>query len=196
MVQYNVTFRKLQDKIDREGIQLRSFSPAEFEGMESGIGHSFSRLGGLTENIRVTEPDIWVRQIESPKEAFPYLRQYLQRKHAGKPLPEVVDILNCSKGCNKGPGTCQHVELDDIDRETNARKRTKTSAQVKHTDTGTEYAPFIYFDQNLNLEDFRRKYTARDVHGFATDRDLNDTFNSLGKNTLEDQLPDRPTYWL
>lgn len=187
LVQYNVTFRKLQEKIDREGIKLSSYSPADFEGMESGIGHTFSRPGGLTENIRITEPDIWIRQIESPKAAFPYLRQYLQRKRAGKPLPEVVDILNCSKGCNKGPGTCQHIELDDIDLKTNTRKRNKTTAQVKHTNTGTEYAPFVYFDQKLNLEDFRRKYTARDVHGFATDHDLNDTFNSLGKTKPEDR---------
>ena len=185
LVQYNVTLRKLQELIEKENVHLHSFSPVEFEGMESGIGHTYSRPGGLTENIRITNPDIWVRQIESPNLAYPYLRQYLQRKKTGKPLPEVVDILNCGQGCNKGPGTCQNIDLDDIDLETNRRKRKKTTSQVKQTGNGTEYAPFTYFDQHLNLEDFRRKYTPQDVHGFATDHDLDAVFNSLYKTTDE-----------
>ncbi|MBE6098528.1 MAG: 4Fe-4S dicluster domain-containing protein [Anaerovibrio sp.] len=185
MVQYNVTLRKLQEYIDRERVQLHSFAPVSFEGMESGIGHTFSRPGGLTENIRITEPDMWVRQIESPTQAFPYLRQYLQRKKAGRPLPEVIDILNCTHGCNRGPGTCQNIELDDIDLETNKRKQKKAATQVKHTGNRTEYAPFIYFDQHLKLDDFRRQYTPRDVHGFATDKNLDEVFNSLNKTTDE-----------
>lgn len=187
LVQYNVTFKKLQEKIEREGIQLWNFPEIDFEGMESGLGHTYSRPGGLKENIRVVDQDVWIRQIESTKHAYPYLRNYLERMHAGKPLPTVVDILNCGDGCNRGPGTCQRVELDDIDSQTNQRKRAKTEATVKHTDTGTEYAPFVYFDEHLKLEDFRRNYTAKEVHGFGNDRDLEEVFNLLGKTTPADR---------
>lgn len=186
LVQYNVTFRKLQEKINREGVKLSQYPSAGFDGMESGIGHVYSRPGGLKENIRLVDSDIWVRQIESPKHAYPYLREYLERQKQGKAVPAVVDILNCGEGCNQGPGTLQSLSLDDIDAQTNERKRAKTESKVKHTATGTEYEPFVYFDKHLNLEDFRRSYTARDVHGFFDkNANLDEVFNSLHKTTPE-----------
>ncbi len=185
LVQYNVTFKKLQEKIAREGVNLRQYQPAPFEGMEAAIGLTYSRPGGLKENIAVTNPEIWVRQIESPKHAYPYLRQYLERRRRGEPVPTVVDILNCGEGCNKGTGTLRSLALDDIDAQTNKRKSAKAEANIKKTEAGTEYAPYVYFDEHLNLEDFRRSYTAKDVHGFFEDGDLEGTFQSLHKNTPE-----------
>ena len=70
-------------------------------------------------------------------------------------------------------------------RKTNRKKQAKTEAQVRHTEQGTDYAPFVYFDQHLNVDDFRRNYTAKDVHGFFDDEYLEDVFNSLGKTTAE-----------
>ena len=183
LVQYNVTFKKLQEKIEREQINLRPYPSVGFEGMDAALGHTYSRPGGLKENIFVTNPDIWVRQIESPQHAYPYLRQYLERRRQGKPVPTVVDILNCGEGCNRGPGTMKSAELDDIDVRTNRKKQEKTDAQVKHTEQGVEYAPFVYFDEHLNVDDFRRNYTAKDVHGFFDDENLEAVFQSLGKMT-------------
>ncbi len=183
LVQYNVTFRKLQEKIEREHINLRSCPTADFEGMEAGLGHTYSRPGGLKENIFVTNPEIWVRQIESPKHAYPYLHQYLERRSRGQDVPTVVDILNCGEGCNRGPGTTKQAVLDDIDARTNRKKQARIEAQVKQTGQGTEYAPFVYFDAHLNVDDFRRAYSNKNVHGFFDDTDLEDVFRSLGKET-------------
>lgn len=185
LVQYNVTFRKLQEKIVREGVRVASFAPVPFEGRPAGIGHTYSRPGGLKENIRITHPDLWVRQIESPKLAYPYLREYLQRRKEGKPLPTVVDILNCGEGCNMGPGTNQHLALDDIDAQTNKRKGERLKRDVRQTPAGAEYAPYAYFDENLKLEDFRREYKNKDLHSFAQSKDLEDVYRKLGKNTTE-----------
>ena len=183
LVQYNVTFKKLQEKIEREAVNLRSYPADDFEGMEAALGHTYSRPGGLKENIFVTNPELWVRQIESPKHAYPYLREYLQRRQEGKPVPTVVDILNCGEGCNRGPGTMKHAVLDDIDAQTNRKKQSKVETNVRHTEQGTEYAPFVYFDEHLNVDDFRRNYTDKNVHGFFDDENLDDVFNDLGKVT-------------
>ncbi|MBP5200499.1 MAG: 4Fe-4S dicluster domain-containing protein [Schwartzia sp.] len=183
LVQYNVTFKKLQEKIEKEGVNLRSYPAEDFEGMEAALGHTYSRPGGLKENIFVTNPELWVRQIESPKHAYPYLLEYLKRRQAGKPVPTVVDILNCGEGCNRGPGTMKSAVLDDIDAQTNRKKQAKAEANVRHTEKGTEYAPYIYFDEHLNVDDFRRNYTAKDIHGFFDDEDLEGVFNDLGKVT-------------
>ena len=183
MVQYNVTYCKLQEKMEREGVRLTGYAPVYFEGRPAGIGHTYSRPGGLKENIRVTDPDIWIRQIESPELAYPYLRKYLERKRAGKPLPTVVDILNCGEGCNMGPGTRQNLDLDDIDAETNKRKADRWQEQVKETPRGVEYAPYVYFDQHLKLEDFKREYNDKNIHGFFSDKNLDEVYAKLGKKT-------------
>ena len=187
LVQYNVTFRKLQEKIERERINLKSYPAEDFEGMEAALGHTYSRPGGLKENIFVTNPEIWVRQIESPKHAYPYLRQYLERRRQGKPVPTVVDILNCGEGCNRGPGTMKRAVIDDIDAKTNRKKQEKMDAKVRKTEQGTEYEPYVYFDEHLNVDDFRREYTAKDIHGFFDDNDLDAVFESLGKYTPASQ---------
>lgn len=68
---------------------------------------------------------------------------------------------------------------------TGCKKKSKTDAQVRHTEEGTEYASFVYFDEHLNVDDFRRNYTAKDVHGFFDDEDLDAVFNEVGKTTPE-----------
>lgn len=183
LVQYNVTFRKLLEKIKNENIRLASYPPTEFDGTPSGIGHTYSRPGGLKENIRVTDPNIRIRQIESPKLAYPYLREYLERRKLGKPLPQVVDILNCGEGCNKGPGTNQHMALDDIDALTDNRKEKKLNENVKNTSKGVEYAPYVYFDKNLKLEDFKREYKNKKLPDVGKNENLDDIYEKLGKTT-------------
>ena len=183
LVQYNVTFRKLLEKIKNENIRLQSYPATEFDGTPSGIGHTYSRPGGLKENIRVTHPDMRIRQIESPKLAYPYLREYLERKKTNKPLPQVVDILNCGEGCNKGPGTNQHMAIDDIDALTDNRKEKKLTEQVQTTNKGVVYAPYVYFDKNLNLEDFKRAYANKKLPGIESKDNLDDVYDKLGKKT-------------
>lgn len=186
LVHYNVTLAKLQQYIQQEGITLSRYAETDFEGIPSGLGHTFSRPGGLKENIRITEPDIWIRQIESTQLAYPYLREYLQRRKAGKALPGVVDVLNCEFGCNLGTGTCHDCALDDIDAQTNERKQAKAAQQIHNTDNGVKYDPYERFDNELKLSDFMRKYDNKDVHGlFEKGEDLEETYNTLEKHTRE-----------
>ena len=53
---------------------------------------------------------------------------YRQKEH--KPVPELVEILNCRGGCNFGTGTDHCTALDDVDYKINARKRDKIAEQV------------------------------------------------------------------
>jgi len=183
LVQYNLTFKKLLEKIQRDNVRLNSYPATPFDGDPSGIGHTYSRPGGLKENIRVVDPDIWIRQVEAPKLAYPYLRRYLERKKTGKALPTVVDILNCGEGCNMGPATNTHRELDDIDAMTNRRKEDKLKKQVTKEGDRVLYAPFEYFDKHLNLEDFRRNYSKKPLPNMNDNENLDDIYEKLGKKT-------------
>ena len=183
LVQYNVTFSKLKKRMKAMGVDLAQYSEADFEGMTSGIGHVYSRPGGLTETVRVTAKDLWVRQIDSTNHVYPYLHECMGRLKDGKPLPAIIDALNCAGGCNLGTGTDRDIDRDDIDRQTNRTKRAKEAEQVRDVGGRVEYAPYKYFDATFDLEDFRRVYENKDVHGFMDDEELEETYRRLKKNT-------------
>ncbi len=185
LVQYNVTFSKLKRHIERLCVDLSMFPPREFEGMPSGVGLVYSRPGGLRETVRVTNEDIWIRQIESAKRVYPYLHEYLARRAEGRPLPGLVDALNCAGGCNLGTGTDRDISIDDIDWQTNRSKAEKEKAQVSYDGDTVEYTPHMYFDAHLKLDDFHRDYADRNVHGGFQDTNLESAFETLHKKTPE-----------
>lgn len=186
LVQYNVTFAKLKDKLEKEQVNLATYPPLDFDGMPAGIGHVYSRPGGLTETIRVTTPHLWIRQIDAVGNAYPYLREYLKRREKRKPLPDLVDILNCKGGCNCGTGTRRDMAMDDIDYHTNLKKVEKTAEQIEITPAGVSYSPEEYFDRNLHWQDFQRRYTARPLeNGTLCDEDLEPVYSFLHKKTTE-----------
>ena len=183
LVQYNVTFAKLYQKIQDSRIDLSQYPERGFEGMPAGIGHVYSRPGGLIETVHLIDDNIWTRHVDSPAKVYDYLRDYLRRKQDNLPLPEIIDVLNCDGGCNRGTGTAVDVDLDDIDNKTNIRKRAKENSSLREINGRLEYIPHVYFDENLNWQDFRREYTNRDTHGFLRDTELEDVFMTLKKKT-------------
>lgn len=186
MVQYNITFSKLKRKIQSEGIDLSSYPDVGFEGMPSGIGHVYSRPGGLMETIRVTDENMWIRPVDAVFRVYPYLAEYLARRKAGKAIPDVVDILNCEGGCNLGTGTDRDISEDDIDCVINQRKQKKLEEQVRHgVDGEVEYAPQKYFDENLHWKDFTRYYTDRKIDGRFVDEELEGVYQFLHKRSPE-----------
>ena len=185
LVQYNVTFSKLKKKLREENIDLSGYPSVGFEGMPSGIGHVYSRPGGLMETIRVTDDSLWVRPIDAVFRAYPYLNEYLERRKKGQCVPDLLDILNCDAGCNHGTGTDRDISMDDIDWKTNRRKAEKLKEQVKQTECGVDYTPQTYFDKHLNWKDFMRSYTDRNVHGRFDDEELEGVYQFLYKRTPE-----------
>lgn len=160
LVAYNVTFRKLEEYIVRNQVVLSQYPEADFDGDTCGIGLTFSRPGGLRENVEHHTGDggIWIRQVEGPQHAYGYLEEYARRVEAGKPLPLLVDILNCLNGCNKGTGTTKDIPIDDIDYLMNRLKTAKVKEQSKKTFYKKVYALFAKFDKELRLSDFTRTY--------------------------------------
>lgn len=185
LVHYNVTFKKLEQVLQANHVDLKQYDAAGFDGLESGIGMTFSRPGGLKENIRLHDPDVWIKQIESTEHAYLYLKEYLDRVKSGKEVPQIVDILNCAFGCNLGTGTAKELQVDDIDAKTNVLKKQKLKEQMNKTFVWKRYKLFSLFDKNLRLEDFKRTYQDKTVNGFFQDKDLEATYKSLHKNTIE-----------
>ncbi|MBR1760110.1 MAG: diguanylate cyclase [Schwartzia sp.] len=184
LVQYNVTFAKLREKMARDGVDLSAFPVAGFEEKAAGIGHVYSRPGGLAETVRAVEPGLWIRQVDGARRTYAYLREYLERRARGEAVPAIVDILNCNGGCNQGTGTGRAPAVDDADAETNRRTLEKEKEQFRPAPEGVRYAINEYFDKTLDWRDFLRAYENRHVDAFfGDDGDLEEAFARLGKET-------------
>ena len=101
-VNYNVTFKRLFEYLNKNNINIENYEEYDFDDMNCDLGFLFSRPGGLRENIEARVKDAWIRQIEGQHHAYNYLNEYRQRINKGAKVPLVVDILNCSNGCNFG----------------------------------------------------------------------------------------------
>ncbi|MDF2875785.1 MAG: rsxB 7 [Sporomusa sp.] len=190
LIDYNVTYQKLGEYLKRNQIVLSQYQDTDFDGVSCGIGLTFSRPGGLRENVEhhTRGSSVWIRQVEGPQHAYHYLEEYAERMKAGKKLPLLVDILNCSYGCNKGTGTTKALSIDDIDYLMNDLKADKVKEQSKKGFYKKVYALFARFDKELRLSDFSRRY--QDESGTVKVLDSSDAvlapvFTKLHKTTEE-----------
>lgn len=189
LVQYNVTYKKLQEYLDRKKVSLNSFTEQDFEKHpDCGLGHTFSRPGGLKENVELYAKGAWVRQIEGTELAYHYLRDYANRADKNRPLPLLVDILNCEFGCNLGTGTSKAVEVDDVDNATNILKQAKLKESTSNKgmlEKKSIYTLAAWCDKNLKVEDFLRTYRNRLISNSSlnqtTDSELEETYRTLYK---------------
>lgn len=186
LVQYNVTYAKLEQYLVKNGINLASYPEVDFEEPNCGLGLTFSRPGGLRENVELQTKDAWIRQIEGPTHVYRYLDEYADRVQAGKPTPLLVDILNCLCGCNLGTGTTKVMALDDIDYRMNEIKQEKIKQHMKTKLFQKCYDLFAMFDKELSLSDFIRRYEDKSLVRYnSLTADLEPIFTRLHKATEE-----------
>ncbi len=190
LISYNVTYKKLQDYLDKNKIDLSSYKPVEFDDICCGLGLTFSRPGGLKENVHHHIKDAWVRQVEGIDHAYKYLKEYKSRVKLNSLVPLVVDILNCDNGCNKGTGTKKLSSIDDIDFHMNKLKGEKIKDNTKKALFKSVYTLFEKFDKELNVKDFERKYS--DYSHTVSTKEPNpeqyqDIYQQLYKTDAKDQ---------
>ncbi len=163
-VEYNVTYKNLLEYFDKNRINFENCEETDFDSeLQASLGVLFSRPGGLRENVEYFVENAWIRQIEGPKEVYEYLQEYKQTIKSNKELPLLLDVLNCSHGCNIGTGTVHNTlkretTLDDIDRIFNERKIKSKSAKKglipkRYIDTLHKY-----FDKHLDWHKFECRY--------------------------------------
>lgn len=184
LVDYNVTYEKIERYLKNNHLELSLNQEADYDGVGYGIGLTFSRPGGLGENIEFHRQGMWIRQVQGHERAYHYLDEYAQRMHEGKPLPNIVDILNCPSGCNIGTGTSKIVCIDDIDYKMNQLKKEKLLSYHRNLSKREILSVFELFDQELQLSDFMREYEDKSyLINRAKAQDLEPIFTQLHKNT-------------
>lgn len=189
LVSYNVTYGKLFDYLEKHNIDVSVSGERDFDDMGSWLGCLYSRPGGLRENVETLVKGAWVRQIEGQQHAYHYLDQYRKRIEGNRPVPLLVDILNCSNGCNIGTATKKNLSIDDADSKFNALKAAKLAEKSGLRKKSA--ALFSMFDARLDLSDFMRSYSNRRVAlREASDAELDKVYLSMHKKTAESRKID------
>ncbi|MBI6871816.1 [Fe-Fe] hydrogenase large subunit C-terminal domain-containing protein [Clostridium aciditolerans] len=187
-INYNVTYKRLSEYIKENNIDIRKYDEVEFENVSSSLGSIYSMPGGLKANIEARRKDLWTRQVEGHNEFKNYIDTYSEHIKKGRETPNVVDILNCSKGCNIGTACVEG--LDDYDIE-HKFLNLKESKLLEKESMFKKRVQFIdsYFDKNLKLDDFIRKYSEENVHQIKEPSfsDYDVIFNDMLKYTSSDR---------
>ena len=189
LVDFNVTFQKLQEYFDKNDIKIPTHSVHEytykFDDQQGQVGAVYPRPGGLRDNIWLHEPDVNITTSEGVHKVYPELDMYAtmpEHKH-----PEVFDVLSCEFGCNVGPasGTSQTVfdvmeTMREVEKEAKSRRKTGVFR-------GGVDRLFSKFDEDLNINDFMRSYKPLKPTPMPTESQLNAAFESMGKHTEADR---------
>lgn len=184
-IRYNVTFRKINEYLKANAIDLNGFVQGEYDDPGCGLGFLFSRPGGLRENVEDRVENIWIRQIEGQENAYPYLNEINRNKDRQKAMPQLIDILNCPQGCNKGTGTLSNWSMDENDELFNRLKQDKR--KEKRAFRKATRRLYRNFDRQLKLADFHRGYsqTLQKPLREPSEQEIREIFEKLHKNTEE-----------
>lgn len=189
VIKYNVTFKSLVNHLKVNNVILSKYAEKDFDDIACSLGCLFSRPGGLKENVEAYVPGAWVKQVEGHEIAYRYLNTYSERVKNGKNVPLLVDILNCTHGCNIGTASCTSEEsIDDIDFEFNKMKVEKLGEKEGKRFSKKDRLVWIvdYFNKNLKVDDFMRVYHKDRVVKAPIEpssRDYDNIFTSMHKLT-------------
>jgi iron only hydrogenase large subunit-like protein len=153
IVDYNVTFRKLQRYLRDNNVMLPSKSSG-FDNYDAGLGSLYPMPGGLKECVEhYVGKKIRVDKSEGPSVVYKALDEYA--KQPSSKLPVLFDVLNCAEGCNAGTGCEHNIDIFEINTKMDALRQ----AAIKEDNLQYMEDLFKKFDETLRLEDFIRNYT-------------------------------------
>ncbi|MBP9627479.1 MAG: 4Fe-4S binding protein [Synergistaceae bacterium] len=174
IVEYNVTFKKLIEYIDRNNIHLPD-KKTGFDNVESGLGSLYPMPGGLKDNVAYHIGDSL--HIEKAEGAHVYKAIDTYDVTPADLLPAVFDVLSCENGCNVGTGCAQKKNSFEMSKKMHSSKMNLTEQQRERLK-----ALYEMFDQNLSVEDFIRHYAPKPVAlKQVSTEDIDKAFLSLKK---------------
>jgi RNA polymerase-binding transcription factor DksA len=126
---YNVTLERINEYLEEQRIDLKSFPELDFDGPTGERAVLFSSPGGLKATVERERPDLGtaIKKMEGPTVIYPYLKEIPESiKKQANPL--ILDCLNCEKGCNGGTGTgSQKTPVDILESAVQRRKQAEES---------------------------------------------------------------------
>ncbi len=183
-IKYNVTFKNLLDYLKNKNINLNSYKECDFTNSDASLAKIYSIPGGLKENVWARNKNITIRQVEGHEEFINYLDIAEKYYNENKKMPQIIDVLNCSNGCNLGTANTCHMNSYEVSDFFNRMKSAEEINMKKGYKSKIQKID-EQFDKKLKLEDFRRNYTAKSQENFKNPSasESNKIFSDMLKNT-------------
>ena len=190
LIEYNVTFKKLMDYFERNGINIPTNTTDDFEykfeDQQGQLGSVYSRPGGFRDNLWLHDPELNITTSEGVRKVYPELDMYSKMPESKH--PQIFDVLSCEFGCNVGPaaGTKQTAfdvmaTMRTIELESKGRRK---SGGIMGRG---EDKLFKRFDEELRVADFVRTYKGTMPTPVPNIKQLEPIFEKMGKHTEEDR---------
>ncbi len=185
LVEYNVTFKKLKEYLDSNGIVIHTNSDQEFEyrfdDQQGQLGAIYSRPAGFRDNLLLHDPELNILTSEGTSKVYHDLDTYANVSDIKR--PDVFDTLSCEFGCNLGPAAETKNSSFDVmkimrDIEKDAKSRRKTNVFRPGEDK-----LFKKFDEELSIDDFLRTYKTGNTSPVISEKQLDVIYKLMGKNT-------------
>ena len=189
IVSYNVVFSGLKKYLDDHGVHLTASTDFAFDGVPALSGAIYPMPGGLKECLLAMQPGLRVINSEGVPAVYHNLDNYLKAPDSVK--PDVFDVLSCEYGCISGPGVSHDISYFEMMDTMGAVKADAFAKQEKQKTALKKNRQYLKFDSKLKLEDFVRVYKPKQLDlGVITERDLDEAFRSLYKETDADRSID------
>ncbi|MBQ8679941.1 MAG: 4Fe-4S binding protein [Treponema sp.] len=196
---FNVTMHSLSEYFKAHNVNLSSFKKEPYENPLAERGVLYSTPGGLMRTAERFVPGISkkTRKIEGFPEVYKYLEHLAEDLKAGKtPAYQLIDCLNCGKGCNCGAGTDNDsMSIDELEGYIERRKDER-SAQWKISEVKPNKGALKKLDATINKfwkeGLYTRTYIDRNdsVRHLRepSDADVTQIFHEMGKFEKKDIL--------
>jgi len=193
---YNVTMKSIKTFLEQSHLSLNNYPEIDYSNPPAERAVLFSNPGGLllTAEREVPELRNRTRKIEGRDHVYDYFEKLPEVIRQGKE-PLLIDCLNCSLGCNGGPGTLnQHKSPDEIEYYINQRNVEMTSLyeqkqekklirnnnnNLLHKYIDTHWKPGIY---ERNYENLHENYSVQ----IPSDTKIKEIYRSMKKIREED----------
>ena len=160
LVQYNVTFPKLMEYVEKYDISAEE----DIDGLDAGLGTFYPAPGGLMDNIKwFLGDDTPVREVSGKT----YLYQRLGKNHKRlyeDAMPYILfDALNCREGCIEGT-----AKIDDEDREDcGLSEINRIRAGSKNVSPDSPWCPELSCEERL--ANLNRQFEELDIDDYLTE---------------------------
>ncbi|MCL1906114.1 MAG: ATP-binding protein, partial [Clostridiales bacterium] len=181
LVQYNITFAKLQEYLQENDIKLPA-EQGDFDHYECGPGVLFPLPGGLKENL---EFFMGKKLRIDQSEGIPVYAN-LDKFALSEPrdLPQIFDVLNCAEGCSNGSGCVHDKNIFQIQAKMDVSRKAASAKQ------DLSYYRYLYeqYDEAFDLCHFMRGYSdAPAEKDTVSEAGIQRAFELLGKDTYAKQ---------
>lgn len=193
LVDYNVTYKKLGEYFERNGINIPT-DPSDnyeykFDDQQGQLGSIYPRPGGLRDNLWMTMPDLNITTSEGVHKVYPEIDMYARMPESKH--PQVYDVLSCEFGCNIGPASGTNQTAFDVMATMRAIEMESKGRRKSNGLLGRgEDKLFKRFDEDLRIADFLRTYKGGMPSAMPSNQQLEPIYDKMGKKTEDDRRYD------